>query len=113
MNSDTEASLDQRERRLCEVLMKYATCAFEARSNGDPRAQWEAQEYKSEHDRMMRSLTQMYPGVTLLRHKTVELLLKHGANPRKQDAHGRDAMHYLTSDTLAEDLFFRLEWLWR
>jgi hypothetical protein len=34
MNSDTEASLDQRERRLCEVLMKYATCAFEARSNG-------------------------------------------------------------------------------
>ena len=35
-------------------------------------------------------LKQMYPGVTLLRHKTVELLLKHGANPRKQASYPHD-----------------------
>lgn len=30
-----------------------------------------------------------------------------------QDANGRDARHYLTTDTMAEDSFLRLEWLWR
>jgi hypothetical protein len=30
-----------------------------------------------------------------------------------QDSNGRDARHYLTADTMAEDSFLRLEWLWR
>jgi hypothetical protein len=30
-----------------------------------------------------------------------------------QDANGRDARHYLTTDTMTEDSFLRLEWLWR
>lgn len=70
------------------ALHRYGAAEYVPES-GDPadldlRARYEAHEKKAEHDRLLKQLQLRYPGLILLRHRTVEALLLAGANPTQK-----------------------------
>jgi hypothetical protein len=114
--NNLEAALvqkDQNERQLCKLRLKYAVSEFfEGNSNIDSRLLSESIEFKEPHDQLRRKLTEETPIAAFARYATVDLLLRHGANPLIQDTAGRAAVQYIQAD-MDEDVFLRLEWLWR